>query len=226
MTTVGYASARLVGGEPGQHTRTSSTTTDAQEMDVASQPYAKGRTVPDHPDGGPVARRMEPARWHADTFQDAIWECRTLSLKAKALAVTFARHARDEAGERSASASLAWLTYERAMEQTSIGKRTAIASATRELVDGGWLVPVRVIARRPTVYRLAVPAVAGSSHGGTTAQGTTETPVVPTGRPPVLVGSSLPAAGSSLSESGSSPVGTSVVPTGERDFSLKSTSQT
>lgn len=178
-----------------------------------------------HPDGRRDPRRTAtPARWHADAFQDAVWESRTLSLKAKALAVTYARHARDEAGERTPAADLAWLTYERAMAQTSIGKRTAIAAAAKELVDGGWLVAVRVVARRPTIYRLAIPDPAASSPVGTSSKGTTGAPDVPTGELRALPGSSQTGPGSSLSESGSSHGGTSVVPTGERNLSSKSTS--
>jgi hypothetical protein len=174
-----------------------------------------------HPPGRRDARRpVTPARWHADAFQDAVWDSE-LSLKAKALAVTYARHARDEAGDRTPTADLAWLTYERAMAQTSIGKRAAISTATKELVTAGWLVPVRVVRSRPTVYRLTI----RSSHVGTTDQGETGNPVVPTGELPADAGSSLSESGSSLSESDSSPVGTAVVPTGERDFSYKRTSQ-
>lgn len=168
-----------------------------------------------------------PVRWHADTYQDAVWDS-SLPARAKLLALAYARHARDAQGDRTPAADLAWLTYDRAMAQASIGKRALVTSTQQMLVDAGWLVPVRVIARRPTLYRLAIPAAAAGTPEETTdesAQGTTEPADVPTGEPPTEAGSSLPASGSSLSESGSSPEGTTVVPTGERNSSLRGTSQ-
>ncbi|MCT2279010.1 hypothetical protein M3G91_15415 [Micromonospora chalcea] len=168
-----------------------------------------------------------PARWYADTYQDAVWES-ALPARAKLLALAYARHARNAQGDRTPAADLSWLTYDRAMAQASIGKRALVTATQQILVDAGWLVPVRVIPRRPTLYRLAIPAAAAGTPEGTTSdtvEGTTEPADVPTGELPAEVGSSLPAAGSSLSETGSSPEGTTVVPTGERNSSLRSTSQ-
>ncbi|WP_431729955.1 hypothetical protein [Verrucosispora sp. TAA-831] len=167
-----------------------------------------------------------PTRWHVDVYQDAVWES-SLSPRAKLLALAYARHVRDAQGDRTATADLAWLTYDRAMAQASIGKRALVTSTLQQLVDAGWLVPVRVIARRPTLYRLTIPAAAAATPEGTTdqdQQGTTDSAVVPPRELPASAGSSLPAPGSSLSEAGSSPVGTSVVPAGERNSSAPVTS--
>ncbi|MFC4146591.1 hypothetical protein ACFO0M_10020 [Micromonospora mangrovi] len=168
-----------------------------------------------------------PVRWYADTYQDAVWDS-SLPPRAKLLALAYARHVRDGQGDRTPAADLSWLTYDRAMDQASIGKRALVTSTQQLLVEKGWLVPVRVIPRRPTLYRLAIPAAAAGTPEGTTddsPEGTTEPGVVPTGELPAAAGSSLPAAASSLSETGGSQEGTTVVPTGERNSSLRSTSQ-
>ncbi|GAB3856673.1 hypothetical protein GCM10029963_53440 [Micromonospora andamanensis] len=119
-----------------------------------------------------------PTRWHADAYQDAVWES-SLPARAKLLALAYARHVRDAQGDRTPAADLAWLTYDRAMTQASIGKRALVTSTLQLLVDAGWLVPVRVIARRPTLYRLAIPVAAAAPVEELPTRTSREPPTVP-----------------------------------------------
>jgi hypothetical protein len=108
------------------------------------------------------------SRWFRDTYRDAIWEDETLTATEKAVAETYARHARDRFDEKTAQADLAWLTYDRLMTKAGIGRRANVAAAITALVKGGWLVPHIEVPRRPTVYRLTIPEL-GSSTIGTTS---------------------------------------------------------
>lgn len=145
-------------------------------------------------------------RWHRDVYQDAIWDDATLSTRARTVAVTYARHARDQADRRTPTADLSWVTYERLMQQTGIGTRRLICAAIRELLAAGWLVVVRAVSRRPTVYRLVV---AGSSHGDSTTPGTTATAA---GTPIVAAGTTSAGVDPTQEPPTTGP-GTTVVPT-------------
>jgi hypothetical protein len=145
-------------------------------------------------------------RWYRDVYQDAIWDDTTLSTRARTVAVTYARHARDQADRRTPTADLSWVTYERLMQQTGIGTRRLISAAIRELLAAGWLVVVRAVSRRPTVYRLVV---AGSSHGSSTTPGTTATAA---GTPSVVAGTTS-AGVDPTQEPPTTRPGTTVVPT-------------
>ncbi len=141
------------------------------------------------------------ARWYRDNYSDAVWECETLTAVEKAVAETYARHARDERDEKSADADLAWVTYPRLMSKAGIKRRATVSAAVDRLEELGWLDPVERVSRRATVYRLTIP---GSSNVGTTdpdlaegASSSVGTTVVP-----------LADHGSSTSAPGSSSVGT------------------
>jgi hypothetical protein len=147
-------------------------------------------------------------RWFVDTYRDAVWESETLSAHEKAVAETYARHARDAAGNRSASARLSWLTYPRLMAQAGIGHRGTVPKIVQALVTAGWLTPEKQVSRRATVYRLTIPDAAGSSDGGTTEvhEGRSGSSDGGTTEPPI------PDAGSSTSPARSAGSGTTVVP--------------
>lgn len=138
-------------------------------------------------------------RWFRDIYRDAVWESEELTAQEKAVAETYARHARDEHDNKSATADLAWTTYPRLMAKAGIGRRANVSTAVASLVKKGWLTVVREASRRPTLYRLTIPV--GGSDGGTTSQANRSsgdgTTVVP-----------RPAAGSSTSAAGSSDGGT------------------
>ncbi|HEY6115916.1 MAG TPA: hypothetical protein VI172_08160 [Candidatus Dormibacteraeota bacterium] len=143
-------------------------------------------------------------RWFRDVYRDAVWESPTLKAAEKAVAETYARHARDTEGNKSAVADLAWLTYERLMEKAGIGRRASVSTAVTRLVDLGWLKPVQQVSRRATVYRLTIP-VGGSSDGGTTEADEHEEARSSDGGTTVVPFSG---SGSSTSASGSSDGGT------------------
>lgn len=138
-------------------------------------------------------------RWFRDIYRDAVWESEELTAQEKAVAETYARHARDEHDDKSATADLAWTTYPRLMAKAGIGRRANVSTAVASLVRKGWLTVVREASRRPTLYRLTIPV--GGFDGGTTSQASRSsddgTTVVP-----------RPAAGSSTSAAGSSDGGT------------------
>lgn len=144
-------------------------------------------------------------RWYRDVYRDAIWECEALSSVEKAVAETYARHARDENDDKSATADVAWLTYERLMAKAGIGRRANVSSAVASLVKAGWLKPVRQVSRRATVYRLTIPA--GSSDGGTTGHEDRSSDGGTTVVPPPPAGSSTSSPGSS--DGGTQPLGPS-----------------
>ncbi len=141
-------------------------------------------------------------RWFRDDFSDAVWESEALTAAEKAVAETYARHARDERGEKTAGADLSWLTYPRLMSKAGIKRRATVSAAVERLEELGWLDPVERVSRRATVYRLTIPR---SSDVGTTDAGSARnygssdvgTTVVP-----------LADHGSSTFASGSSDVGT------------------
>lgn len=160
---------------------------------------------------------MNAARWYRDLYSDAVWESETLNAAEKAVAETYARHARDERGEKSAAADRAWVTYPRLMAKAGIGRRAKVAEVVDRLEEAGWLEVLERVSRRATLYRLTIPGGSdagttdlvpgrnyGSSDGGTTAP------------EPVLGASSdagttvvpLPDHGSSVFASGSSDGGT------------------
>jgi hypothetical protein len=143
-------------------------------------------------------------RWFRDVYRDAVWESPALKAAEKAVAETYARHARDKDGNKSATADLAWLTYERLMEKAGIGRRAGVSAAVTRLVDLGWLKPVQQVSRRATVYRLTIP-VGGSSDGGTTDAGEPDKPRSSDGGTTVVP---LSESGSSTFPSGSSDGGT------------------
>lgn len=105
------------------------------------------------------------ARWFRDRYTDAIWEDETLTAVEKAVAETYARHAKDSSGQKTAGADRAWLTYERLMAMAGIRRRANVSDATKTLVKEGWLVPHVEIPRKPTVYRLAIPILPSSTIG-------------------------------------------------------------
>ncbi|MGX6604793.1 hypothetical protein ACWKSP_22095 [Micromonosporaceae bacterium Da 78-11] len=133
-----------------------------------------------------------------------MWESPALKAAEKAVAETYARHARDKEGNKSATADLAWLTYERLMEKAGIGRRAGVSTAVIRLVDLGWLKPVQQVSRRATVYRLTIP-VGGSSDGGTTEADEPSEPGSSDGGTTVVP---LSVSGSSTLPSGSSDGGT------------------
>ncbi|MEV5211263.1 hypothetical protein AB0K35_27705 [Micromonospora sp. NPDC053740] len=144
-------------------------------------------------------------RWFRDVYRDAVWESEDLSATEKAVAETYARHARDKDDDKSATADLAWLTYPRLMVKAGIGRRANVSAAVVSLVAQGWLTVVREASRRPTLYRLTIPA--RSSDGGTSDRGSdVGTTVVPK----IASGSSASVAGSS--DGGTQPLGPSVKP--------------
>ena len=107
-----------------------------------------------------------PKRWFRDEYCDAIWESEDLTAAEKAIAETYARHARNARGEKSPDADLAWVVYDRLMVKAGIRRRANVSTAVANLVKLGWLDPVEQVGRRPTLYRLTIPL--GSSDGGTT----------------------------------------------------------
>jgi hypothetical protein len=121
---------------------------------------------------------MSAGRWFRDVYRDAVWESETLTANEKAVAETYARHARDVNGQKSASADTAWVEYQRLMAKAGIGRRANVSAATKQLVKDGWLVIHRQSGRRPTVYRLAIP-LGGSDSGTTEASSDGGTTVVP-----------------------------------------------
>lgn len=144
-------------------------------------------------------------RWIRDVYRDAVWESEDLNATEKAVAETYARHARDKDDNKSATADLAWLTYPRLMTKAGIGRRANVSAAIAALVEAGWLTVVRETSRRPTLYRLTIPA--GSSDGGTSDRSSDGgTTVVPK----IASGSSASVAGSS--DGGTQPLGPSVKP--------------
>jgi hypothetical protein len=122
--------------------------------------------------------------WHADAYSDAIRYRSGLPAKARALAWTYAARAVDARGHRSAAADIASLTYDQIQDWAGIGKRSDVTKYQQLLVDAGWLVIVRAVHRRATVYRLTIPVAAQAAvpvdqaaPEGTTsppAQGTTD----------------------------------------------------
>ncbi|MBG6133965.1 hypothetical protein [Longispora fulva] len=139
---------------------------------------------------------MSGARWFRDRFRDAVWECETLTADHKAVAETYARHARDGRGDKSAWADLAWLTYDRLQAGAGIRRRSNVKKILDDLEGAGWLVVVQRVHRRPTVYRLAIPQPPATTPepvpagGGSTASGVVGavggTTVVPPGRTTVV----------------------------------------
>lgn len=139
---------------------------------------------------------MTGGRWFRDVYRDAVWESEELSSDQKAIAETHARHARDAAGDKSPMADLAWVTYDRLQSKAGVAKREKIKAALEALEASGWLVVVKRVNRRPTLYRLAIPS---------------ETPETS----PVEVGSSAGEPEAASGEVGSSDVGTTVVPSSD-----------
>lgn len=170
---------------------------------------------------------MSGNRWFRDTYSDAVWECETLTAVEKAVAETYARHARDAEGSKSPGADLAWLTYPRLMAKAGIGRRANVKPAVDALVDAGWLQVEQQVSRRATLYRLTIPA--GSSDGGTTGaeargsdDGTTDPEATGSGgSTPGTTVVPLDRSGSSVSASGSSDGGTQPLePLEEQPLSL------
>lgn len=138
------------------------------------------------------------ARWYRDVYRDALWEAEDLDATAKAVAETYARHARDKQGNKGPDADLAWLTYERLMAKAGLGRRASVPVVVDRLVKAGWLTVETQVHRRPTVYRLTIPSSAVGTSAGSSTGGTS---VVP----PPYIGSSTQ---SKMPESGSSTGGT------------------
>lgn len=147
------------------------------------------------------------SRWFRDVYRDAVWESEGLKGLEKAVAETYARHARDERGSRSESADLSWLTYERLMEKAGIGSRATVVGLVARLVAKGWLKPVQQVSRRATVYRLMIPL-------GSTESGTTEPEVGSAESDTTVVHLA------SYANSGSTESGTTVVPKVERNLKV------
>ncbi|WP_412538616.1 hypothetical protein R8Z50_22520 [Longispora sp. K20-0274] len=108
-----------------------------------------------------------------------MWDSADLTADHKAVAETYARHVRDVHGDKSASADLAWLTYDRLQVGAGIRRRSNVKKILDDLESGGWLVVVQRVHRRPTVYRLAIPEPATVPAGVTTVVPPMETTVVP-----------------------------------------------
>ncbi|TDC34217.1 hypothetical protein E1211_17880 [Micromonospora sp. 15K316] len=134
------------------------------------------------------------------------------------MAETYARHARNAAGDKGADADLTWLTYPRLMAKAGIRRRAKVPAIVAALVDAGWLAVVHQAARRPTLYRLTIPARSsdagttdspGSTDGGTTDGGSSDTPGSSDGGTTVVPHRHL---GSSTSAAGSSNGGTQPLP--------------
>ena len=130
---------------------------------------------------------MSGGRWFRDIYRDAVWESEDLSSDEKAVAETYARHARDAAGDKSATADISWLKYPRLMAKAGIGRRDNVKPACDSLVEKGWLVVVREVHRRSTIYRLAIPRSpdVGTSvvHAGSPDTGTSVVPEDPSRSP-------------------------------------------
>lgn len=159
-------------------------------------------------------------RWYSDRYRDAVWEAEGLNAYEKALAEVHGRFARTDDGQRGPSADLAAVAYPVAMKMGGIGRRENVTKAAEGLVAKGWLVVVREVPRRPTLYRLAIPAEVRSSDVGTTetdATGTTETVAgsdvgtTETGSGEAT-SSGVGTTGAEAGEAASSDVGTSLVP--------------
>ncbi|GIG60575.1 hypothetical protein Lfu02_49470 [Longispora fulva] len=119
-------------------------------------------------------------RWFRDRFRDAVWESEQLTADHKAVAETYARHARDAHGDKSAAADLAWLTYDRVQVGAGIRRRSNVKKILDDLEAGGWLVVVQRVHRRPTVYRLTIPTSrAADGENATTVVPPDVTTVVP-----------------------------------------------
>lgn len=131
----------------------------------------------------PESNHEHARRWWRDVYRDAIWESEDLDSEAKAVAETYARHAKDAEGHKTQAANLSWVTYPRLMALAGIGRREGVSRAVQRLVDKGWLTVHHQVSRRATVYRITIPTACqpdndGSSDGGTTNE-TTNEPVVP-----------------------------------------------
>lgn len=72
-------------------------------------------------------------RWFRDIYRDAVWESEDLTAVEKAVAETYARHARDANDAKTPNADLAWLTYPRLMAKAGIGRRANVSAAVASL---------------------------------------------------------------------------------------------
>ncbi|GIG59761.1 hypothetical protein Lfu02_41330 [Longispora fulva] len=114
-------------------------------------------------------------RWFLDHYRDAVWESEHLTASHKAVAEAYARHARDPHGNKTATADLAWITYDRLQTAAGIRRRATVTKILAELETLGWLTAVRRVHRRPTMYRLTIPHN-GSNDTTDARQGTTVVP--------------------------------------------------
>lgn len=105
--------------------------------------------------------------WHIDAYRDAVWESDALKADAKAVAEIYARHARDDRGDKSTTADVAWVTYPRLMAMAGFRRRQNLGAAIGALIDGGWLTVVEQIPRRSPKYRLTIPGDRSSTIGTT-----------------------------------------------------------
>ncbi|RKR92682.1 hypothetical protein BDK92_7160 [Micromonospora pisi] len=162
----------------------------------------------------PTDSERPSGRWFRDIYRDAVWESEHLSADQKAVLETYARHARNAAGDKGPDADLAWLTYPRLMAKSGIRRRAKVPAIVDSLVAAGWLALVHEAPRRSTIYRLVVPVVsssvgtnddAGSSDVGTTDETAGSSNVGTTVVPSADHGSSTSAAGSS--NGGTQPLG-------------------